>query len=87
MTPERFKDLYQEEASGSFPEDKLLKHRILLGDLWVERHWEENALHSTTLDQHLRNSVEIELAPKQVQLVLPSTSQVVWLHLVSYLPS
>jgi hypothetical protein len=64
MTPERFKDLYQEEASGSFPEDKLLKHRILLGDLWVERHWEENALHSTTLDQHLRNSVEIRACPQ-----------------------
>lgn len=57
MAPERFKDLYQEEASGSFPEDKLLQHRILLGDLWVERHREENAARSITLDQYLRNSV------------------------------
>lgn len=85
MTPERFKDSYQEEASGSFSEDKLLKHRILLGDLWAERHWKEKAPHSITLASVSGTQLGLERAPKHVQLVLPSTSQVVWLRLSSYL--
>lgn len=85
-TPERFKDSYQEEASGSFSEVKLLKHGILLGDLWAERLGGKGSpLHSSS--QHSGTQLRLDLAPKHVQLVLPSTSQVVWLQVGSYLAS